>query len=249
MSGSIERHIVLGGICNLRDLGGYRVAGGGHIRWRRILRSDSLHNLNEHGIGALIDAGLASVIDLRGASEIEHQPNPFHAHSDVHYTHVPLFASLDLHDNLARVAGADNILLELYCEVLTQRQSALTAALTAIADAGPGTVLFHCTVGKDRTGVLAALVLAAVGASPDDIVADYALSTDRIAEIRERMLTEFSAGGADVQSLLPLFSSEPATMRGMLDFLDSRYGGINAYLHILDPDCAVQEKLRARMLS
>jgi protein-tyrosine phosphatase len=245
----VERHIVLGGICNLRDLGGYPVGGGGNIRWRRVLRSDSLHDLNDSGIEALLDAGLASVIDLRDASEIARQPNPFHAHRAVKYSHIPLFAHLDLKEHLAGAAGVDDMLLGLYCEVLTQRQPALAEALAAIANAGPGAVLFHCTVGKDRTGVLAALVLAAVGASPEDIVADYALSAARIDRIRKRMLAKFSADGADIKSLLPLFSSEPATMRGMLDFLDNRYGGIDAYLHILDPDRILREKLRARMLS
>jgi protein-tyrosine phosphatase len=246
--GTIDRHIVLNGICNLRDLGGYPVAGGDSIRWRRVLRSDSLHDLRDNDIDMLVEAGVTSVIDLRDASEIAHQPNPFQSHRSVRYKHVPLFAHLDLHEHLAKVPGADDILLELYCEVLTQRQSALSEALSAIADAGPGAVLFHCTVGKDRTGVLAALVLAAVGASADDIVTDYTLSTGRIETIQQRMLAKFIAAGADRQALLPLFSSDPSTMRGMLAFLDSRYGGIDAYLHVLDPDRILREKLRARML-
>jgi protein-tyrosine phosphatase len=249
MAASIERYLALGGTCNLRDLGGYPVAGGSHTRWRRVLRSDSLHGLDAQGMGTLIDAGLVNVIDLRDAREIERQPNPFRAHRVVRYTHVPLFSHLDLQDRLACAARADDALLALYCGVLAQRQSALSEALLAIADTGPGTVLFHCTVGKDRTGVLAALLLAAVGASPDTIVADYALSAGRIDAIRERMMAEFSAGGKDVASLLPFFSSDPATMRGMLAYLDTEYGGIDAYLHILGKGRILQEKLRERMLS
>jgi protein-tyrosine phosphatase len=244
----VERHIVLGGVCNLRDLGGYPVEGGNSTRWRQILRSDSLHDLNDSGIEALIDAGLVSVVDLRDASELERQPNPFHAHRAVNYSHIPLFAHLDLKEHLVGMGGVDDILLGLYREVLTRRRPALSEALAAIANAEPGTVLFHCTVGKDRTGVLAALVLAAVGVTPAAIVADYALSAARITRIRERMLAEFSAGGADVKTFLPLFSSEPSTMRGMLDFLENTYGSIDAYLHILDPERILRQKLRARML-
>ena len=170
----------------------------------------------------------------------------------MHYAHVPLFEHLDLRSQLARVVGVDDILLAFYCEVLTGRQAALSEALTAIADAKPGAVLFHCTVGKDRTGVLAALLLATVGASADDIVDDYALTTGRIDGIRKGMLAKFAADGlADIdgQTMVSLFSSNPSTMRGMLDFVDSRFGGIEAYLHILDPEGTLRKKLRARMLS
>jgi protein-tyrosine phosphatase len=243
-----KRHIVLNGVCNLRDLGGYPVADGGRIRWGRVLRSDSLHDLHDSGIDALIEAGLTRVIDLRDASEIAYQPNPFHSHRSVRYTHLPLFAHLDLHAHIARLADVDDILLELYCEVLTQRQAVLSEALSAIADAGPGAVLFHCTVGKDRTGVLAAILLAAVGASTEDIVADYALTTGRIDGIRQNMLEKLSASGVDRKSFSALFSSDPSTMRSMFDFLDSRYGGIDAYLHALDPDWRLRKKLRERML-
>jgi protein-tyrosine phosphatase len=242
-----KRHIVLDGICNLRDLGGYPAAGGS-TRWRRILRSDSLHDLRDRGIDALVEAGLSKVIDLRDASEITPQPSPFNAHRSVRYAHVPIFAHLDLRAHLAGAAQAGDVLLKLYCEVLTQRQPALSEALSAIANAEPGAVLFHCTVGKDRTGVLAALVLAAVGVKPDDIVADYALTTGRIDRIQRTMLTRLAASGIDADSLLPLFSSAPSTMQGMLDFLHSRYGGIDAYLHLLDPDQMLREKLRERML-
>jgi protein-tyrosine phosphatase len=244
-----KRHIVLDGVCNLRDLGGYSVADGGMTRWRQVLRSDSLHGLHDSGKDALIGAGLTAVIDLRDASEIANQPSPFHAHRHVRYTHVPLFAHLDLHAQLSRLSAAEDILLELYCEVLAERKAALSEALSAVADAAPGAVLFHCTVGKDRTGVLAALLLAAVGASAEDIIADYALTTGRIDGIRQGMLSKLAADGVDGQACLSLFSSKPSTMRGMLDYLDSRHGGIETYLHSLDPDRKLRKKLRARMLS
>jgi hypothetical protein len=52
------------------------------------------------------------------------------------------------------------------------------AAISAIARARPGGVLFHCIRGHDRTGIIALLLLALVGVTPDDIVADYELSLD-----------------------------------------------------------------------
>ncbi|MBA9007446.1 tyrosine-protein phosphatase [Thermomonospora cellulosilytica] len=40
----MEREIALEGCVNFRDVGGYR-ADGGHVRWRRLFRSDALHEL------------------------------------------------------------------------------------------------------------------------------------------------------------------------------------------------------------
>ena len=52
------------------------------------------------------------------------------------------------------------------------------AAISAVARAQPGGVLFHCIRGNDRTGIIALLLLALGGVTPDDMIADYALSPD-----------------------------------------------------------------------
>jgi protein-tyrosine phosphatase len=52
------------------------------------------------------------------------------------------------------------------------------AAISAIALAQPGGVLFHCIRGHDRTGMIALILLALVGVAPDEIIADYELSPD-----------------------------------------------------------------------
>lgn len=54
------------------------------------------------------------------------------------------------------------------------------AALSAIAGAEPGGVVFHCGGGRDRAGQIAMLVLALAGVSADDVAADYALSAEGI---------------------------------------------------------------------
>lgn len=52
------------------------------------------------------------------------------------------------------------------------------AAISAIARAQPGGILFHCIRGHDRTGTIALILLALAGVSPDEIIADYELSPD-----------------------------------------------------------------------
>ncbi len=77
-----------------------------------------------------------------------------------------------------------------YADALQRWPERHAAAMSAIAQAGPGGVLFHCVRGHDRTGIIALLLLALVGVTPDDVVADYALSADPVRDeilARERI--------------------------------------------------------------
>ncbi len=65
-----------------------------------------------------------------------------------------------------------------YQDALRRWPERQAAAISAIARAQPGGVLFHCIRGHDRTGIIALLLLALVGATPEEIVADYELSLD-----------------------------------------------------------------------
>ena len=89
------RHIPLNGSYNIRDLGGYPTATG-PTAWRRILRADSLHRLDDQAMQALHEMGCDTVIDLRRAEETTAQPNPFAtAMPQVQYHNISLFEGLD----------------------------------------------------------------------------------------------------------------------------------------------------------
>jgi len=65
-----------------------------------------------------------------------------------------------------------------YKDALQRWPARHAAAISAVAQARPGGVLFHCIRGNDRTGIIALLLLALAGVTPDDIIADYELSPD-----------------------------------------------------------------------
>jgi hypothetical protein len=56
-------------------------------------------------------------------------------------------------------------------------------ALSALANAPAGGVLFHCMGGRDRTGLISLLLLAAVDVEADEIVSDY-METVRLGDVR-----------------------------------------------------------------
>src|SRR6185369_6894376 len=65
------------GCTNVRDLGGLPVEGGGAVRDRALVRSDSLTRLDDDGVRALDAYGVARVIDLRAEAEALTSAHPY----------------------------------------------------------------------------------------------------------------------------------------------------------------------------
>ena len=236
------RHLPIKGTYNVRDLGGYATSSG-QTQWRRLLRADALHRLDDEGVEAMLASGVTTVIDLRHGDELTHQPNPFNGHAAVVYHNVSLL------DGLApSLMGEGDLLLELYKLALVQRQLALAQVLRIIADAPAGAVLFHCTAGKDRTGIVAALLLGVAGVEAGLIVEDYALTADLIVPIVADITAGAVSRGADPASFQRLLASEPATMVATLAFIEAEFGSIAAYVERIGLDHDTIERLRNRLL-
>jgi protein-tyrosine phosphatase len=63
---------------------------------------------------------------------------------------------------------------------LDRKAERCAAAVTALAAASSGGVIFHCGAGRDRTGLVTLLLLALVGVEPDAIARDYEQSTEHL---------------------------------------------------------------------
>ena len=242
MEAAFTRHLPLAGTFNVRDLGGY-AAGGRETRWRRVLRADGLHRLDDTAMELLVGEGVRTIIDLRHAGELVMQPNPLNGHPNIAYHNISLF------DQLAPAhAQGEDILLDLYKQALAQRQSAIRDVLTIIADAPDGIVLFHCTAGKDRTGIVTALLLAIAGVEAGVIVEDYAMTGAMIAPMVEELVAGALARGLDVEAFRPLLAAEPATMLATLEHLEQTYGSARDYLALIGLENSAIERLRDRLL-
>jgi protein-tyrosine phosphatase family protein len=66
-AGERSRVIVLRGVRNLRDIGGYRTTDGRRrTRWQTLYRSDCTDELDKSGQQCLLDAGLRTQSRLQG---------------------------------------------------------------------------------------------------------------------------------------------------------------------------------------
>lgn len=69
-----DRRRRLPGLYNFRDVGGYDVSAG-RVRWGKLFRSDALHRIDDVARQRLTELGVAHVVDLRSAMELEAAPN------------------------------------------------------------------------------------------------------------------------------------------------------------------------------
>ena len=210
-----DRHLVLAGTRNVRDVGGYPAAGGRRTRWRRLLRSDELTRLPDETRVALERLGVRQVIDLRWPEELVVSPNTFRSSERVRYTSIPLLA-----DDPTPHAGLEGM----YKHVLDARGTQLADVVGALLAEDGLPAIVGCAAGKDRTGVTIALLLDLAGVPRDVIVEDYAISAHYFASpVAHIELDDWRSGSLVVDS-------PPAFIEGALAHLDDRHGGARRLL-------------------
>jgi protein-tyrosine phosphatase len=242
-----SRQLVLRGAYNVRDLGGYLTAQGTPVPWRRFLRGDCLHRLDEGEAARLHFEGLRMVIDLRTAREVRDAPSRLARQRGVAWVNLPLFDALSPADLAEVEVPQGHPLLALYITAAETRGAAIATILTRIAAQREGTVLFNCTAGKDRTGIIAALLLGLAGVSHTDIVADYAMTEDLIPELVAEFLSQSRARGGDTRSYATLLESPASAMAGFLDHMTTKYGSVMGYFDHIEIPTEVLSRLQVRL--
>lgn len=251
-------------LVNARDLGGTPCTDGGEIASGRLLRSDNLQDLTDADVARLLELGLTDVVDLRSTIEVEHEgPGPLSGVPAVTVHHLSYLPETDLRplpdDDPADVStealpwvgkepsvGHDDVFASHYLSYLQDRPENVVAALRTIAHA-EGAALVHCAAGKDRTGTTVAFALTLAGADRAAVVADYARSSERMQLIIDRLmgseLYRADLAGRPLSSHL----TNPETMQGVLDHLDTHYGGVEGALQRVGWTADDTAALRARL--
>jgi protein-tyrosine phosphatase len=216
------RRLELTGVLNLRDLGGYPLACGGSIRWRRLFRSDALHQLDAEGAAVLTGLGIRSVVDLRTDAEAEVAPSALTG-VPAAVTHISLLSG----DLQALPLDLEAI----YQFMITECGPAIAAAIRVLCVPGALPALVHCSAGKDRTGVVVALMLAALGVSDEVVAADYALSAHYLDPERTPVIGHLQAStGLGENLTVSLLGSPPELILSALSWARDAGGSVAGYL-------------------
>jgi protein-tyrosine phosphatase len=229
------------GCRNARDLGGLPTADGGRIRSGALVRSDAHADLTDAGLAALRDGRVSLIIDLRSTDEAARYPSPFR--DEPFYRLEPY---IDPVRDLERDPVAEATTIATYRGSVLRNAYRIVAALTAIADAPPGTVVVHCYAGKDRTGIVVALALRLAGVADDVIAADYAYTAECLRDKHEAALAALT-DDEQRADLREQQRSDPATILAALARVDEEFGGVEPYLRAHGMPAETISRLRERL--
>lgn len=173
-----ERILVWEGCTNVRDLGGLQTCDGRMTRPGAIVRSDTPARLTAAGWSALYEYGIRTIITLRTHGLVENELDIAPPYPDLVTVQVEIEDVTD-QEFVQQWASTELWSTPLYYQDALRRwPQRHAAAISAVAQARPGGVLFHCIRGHDRTGIIALLLLTLAGVTSEDIIADYELSLD-----------------------------------------------------------------------
>jgi hypothetical protein len=197
-------------------------------RWGTLFRSDTLHELTEADVDVLRALGLATVIDLRTARELEETGRGPLAPEPMVYRHLSLISDGG-GEALAAPAPAGEELSERYLWYLDVGRHSLVEAFGVLSDPARLPLVFHCAAGKDRTGVLAALVLDILGVDHEVIVADYLITAGRMELILGRYRSDPVIAERMARVPPSRYGVEAETMVRFLAEVEGRFGGARAW--------------------
>jgi len=173
-----KRVLVWDGCRNVRDLGGLSTSDGRKTRWRAVVRSDTPARLTAAGWSALYDYGIRTIVSLRTYGMVEDELNFTPPYPDLVTVQVEI-EDVTEKEFVQQWASTEFWSTPLYYKDAIRRwPERHAAAISAIAQARPGGVLFHCVRGHDRTGIIALLLLTLAGVATEEIIVDYELSHD-----------------------------------------------------------------------
>jgi protein-tyrosine phosphatase len=260
----MNRRLILEGVENFRDFGGYETVDGRTLKKGRFFRSASHGRATDADLEEIARLDIALVVDLRRANERARDPSKRH----------PTFRGQVIDNEfgedgddgedswVAHVRDSDlseasfrKYMVDYYRAAPFEARhiDLFTRYFQSLARVD-GAILVHCAAGKDRTGILVALTHHVAGVHPDTAVEDYLLTNhpERLAA-RMPMMAKFMeeiAGRAPSEAVMKVaMGVEVGYLRTAFAAIEERYGGLDAYLEqALGVSAPQRAVLRERLL-
>lgn len=250
--------IPLEGLCNTRDLGGYRAKDGRIIKPHKLIRSGMLEAATEADRKTLLDEyELTTIIDFRTNAEQKMKPDPVLA--GITYVSHPILEEETMGITREKEAESGNDMIRnvistlqdnggtplsymqnMYRNLITnpfsrERYARFFDILLAQKE---GAVLWHCTAGKDRVGVATILLLSALGIPREQILADYLKINEFGKEDVDHLMRAVTAGmdmstkegQATAAAVKLLFTVDRSYAESVFGVMEEECGSVEAFL-------------------
>ncbi len=150
------RWVTIGGVGNVRDMGGWKAEGGKTVKYGMLYRGQRLESITEEGIANIKQLGLKTELDIRYASQKNQTPG-----TGLNYEFIE---SPGQYDNVMK--SDPDVFKASYKRVFE-----------LLADESNYPFYAHCNAGADRTGTFAFIVNGVLGVSYEDLTRDFELTS------------------------------------------------------------------------
>lgn len=228
------RNVIIPGIQNLRDVGGYpSYATRKRVRWGMLYRSAETDGLNKCSVRELKNIGIRTVIDLRTPQEIGKKNALLQKEFNV--VNVPISTgTLDALMADIRRGKVDNqrvqqAVKQLNRNIVNEHTADFRQMFDLLLDKDNYPLVIQCSSGKGRTGVAIALILAALEVNDDTIMDDYQLSNNYFDIPRATQYAYQLPANSQV-AITTLLSAREDFLNAAKDEIEKRYGSVENYL-------------------
>ena len=232
------RRVPLEGAYNFRETGGYPTLDHRWVRSGLVFRTDHLNELTDPDLDTLETIGIRSVYDFRLNNEVERQPSRLPdaltpvqlGFADLGIDGAIIDVVRDMLSGKAPLPEA-NFWDENYLSLLDLVRPMFVELFKALANPATLPAVFHCTGGKDRTGLANAMLLSVLGVDQAVVIDDFLLTNLYRTPFRIASLAPgLRAAGVDVSAAVPIIGVCRSALMAALAHLETRYGGVEAYL-------------------
>ena len=247
--------IPLTGMCNTRDLGGYRAGNGKRIKPRRLIRSGALADGTPEDWEVLLsEYHLKTVVDFRTGEERRQKPDP--ALDGVTYVENPILEEEAMGITREQSDGSSVVkkvigtirengstpleyMKNMYISLITEpfSKARYRRFFEILSDCEDGAVLWHCTAGKDRAGVGTLLLLSALSVPREQILADYMKvnefarkEVDKLMKLLTEGEEEAAVRQEQAEAVRLLFTVDEAYALSVFEAMEKECGSVDAFL-------------------
>ena len=250
----------LQGIHNFRDYGGWRTAGGSHVKGGLLYRSGQHVGASDNDLAALAALDIRTVIDLRSNGERQRHPcrrAPGWAGEVVFFdgetSNSP--PHMDVEDGRVTEAAAVKRMTALYRRIPhNPAMHAIVGDYLRVLAEREGASLVHCFAGKDRTGIAVTLLLHILGVSEEDQLHEFLLTnsapTYHVLHAQSLPHLEQRFGQIEDEARDALMQVRPAYFAAFQEEVAASYGSVDDFLAAkLVVDEALRVALQDRLVA
>lgn len=235
------RRIVLNGLDNARDLGGFVTEDGRITKFGVFFRSESLFYLESKDVTVLEKYGITGCIDIHGPIDDKKKIHPFQNNPKLNYCCIPILSDLIKHIGTEKDNFKESDWVDVNIRILEVNKTWVKDVITACAEFKAGTII-HCRTGKTRTSLICMIIMLLAKVPIVDIIAEFATTEIYMKNKYEFILkNSFHSEG--------FYKSPAFVLEKTINHIIDSYGTIESYLN----SCGISEtsikKIRNKYIS